>query len=140
VVQTLRELIRDLDRCPHGRHYGDDCAGWKGPSIFEGGCMGGKSLGNPYLQNPPPGRIGTTVHGFAITLNDISHVAKVDHRINYGIARSDGEYLLGDGGPATEQEAREAARQDDDLFAHVVEIRTCDWVDAVRTVRLPDPE
>lgn len=33
-------LLMDLDRCEHGRHEGDPCAG---------GCPGGYSLGNPYM-------------------------------------------------------------------------------------------
>lgn len=54
----------DLDRCPHGRHAGDVCAGWRGPGDYDGGCRGGYSLGNPYLQ--PGQRIGTSLHGAPI--------------------------------------------------------------------------
>lgn len=43
-------LMRDLDRCPHGRHWGDTCAGWNGPGMLDGGCHGGVSLGNPFLE------------------------------------------------------------------------------------------
>lgn len=66
-------MVQDLDRCPHGRHEGDPCAGWIGPGMFTGGCYGGVSAGNPDLQTlkvlgytirgsayivPPPGRRG----------------------------------------------------------------------------------
>jgi hypothetical protein len=44
-----RQLVSDLDRCPHGRHEGDTCAGWRGPGLYDGGCQGGRSLGNPLL-------------------------------------------------------------------------------------------
>lgn len=45
----LAAVLADLDRCPHGRHQGDACAGWRGPGPYDGGCQGGRSLGNPYL-------------------------------------------------------------------------------------------
>lgn len=59
----------DLDRCPHGRHVGDACAGW-GPGPFDGGCEGGYSLGNPYADGRM-GRIGTTIYGEPIATGDI---------------------------------------------------------------------
>jgi hypothetical protein len=46
--------LDDLDRCPHGRHAGDACAGWTGPGEYDGGCEGGVSLGNPHLR---PGQL-----------------------------------------------------------------------------------
>jgi hypothetical protein len=48
------KLVRDLDRCPHGRHEGDTCGGWSGPGPFDGGCFGGISPGNPKL---PTGQV-----------------------------------------------------------------------------------
>lgn len=51
---TFETLVSDLDRCPHGRHMGDVCGGWRGPGDYVGGCRGGTSLGNPLL---PPGKI-----------------------------------------------------------------------------------
>ena len=35
-------VVDDIDRCEHGRHHGDGCAGCAGPS-----------LGNPLLRNGP---------------------------------------------------------------------------------------
>lgn len=58
---TAETLLSDLDRCPHGRHAGDVCGGWRGPDVYDGGCRGGVSLGNPLLK---PGRvIGTSIGG-----------------------------------------------------------------------------
>lgn len=54
VAEQFKEMVLNLDRCPHGRHFGDTCAGWRGPGLFEGGCRGGTSLGNPLL---PPGTV-----------------------------------------------------------------------------------
>lgn len=45
--ERWRRIVSDLDRCPHGRHEGDGCAGWRGPGRYDGGCQGGVSLGNP---------------------------------------------------------------------------------------------
>ncbi len=57
----LAKILMDLDRCPHGRHAGDTCAGWV-PGNIMSGCVGGKSLGNPFM--PAPGeRIGTDLYG-----------------------------------------------------------------------------
>ena len=66
--------VADLDRCPHGRHRGDTCAGHKGPrggAIFERGCLGGYSLGNPWPHTGGGDRIGTTVHGVPILHADL---------------------------------------------------------------------
>jgi hypothetical protein len=52
--QGLAKVLTDLDRCPHGRHEGDDCAGWRGPDDYDGGCRGGRSLGNPHIR---PGQV-----------------------------------------------------------------------------------
>lgn len=54
----LAKVLLDLDRCPHGRHEGDTCAGWA-PDNPSGGCRGGVSLGNPFIGI----RIGTGLHG-----------------------------------------------------------------------------
>jgi hypothetical protein len=48
-LEQWRRLVSDLDRCPHGRHEGDTCAGWRGPGLYDGGCRDGISLGNPLL-------------------------------------------------------------------------------------------
>jgi hypothetical protein len=64
-------IIADLDRCPHGRHRGDACAGHKGPGLFQGGCYGGYSLGNPWPYTGGGDRIGTTVHGHPILDTDL---------------------------------------------------------------------
>jgi len=63
----MARLLVDLDRCTHGRHEGDACAGWRGPGPQDGGCQGGFSLGNPYLP-APGGRIGTTMYGKPIII------------------------------------------------------------------------
>lgn len=47
---TAATLLSDLDRCPHGRHEGDTCYGWRGPGLYDGGCKGSVSLGNPLLK------------------------------------------------------------------------------------------
>lgn len=44
VAGRLASILVNLDRCPHGRHAGDDC--WD---------CGGPSKGNPHL--PPPGHV-----------------------------------------------------------------------------------
>lgn len=59
---SFEKMVLDLDRCPHGRHEGDACAGWRGgDDLFDGGCMGGFSLGNPYLTAGQP--IGFDISG-----------------------------------------------------------------------------
>jgi hypothetical protein len=37
-------LYADVDRCEHGRHFGDTCGN---------GCEGGESLGNPLAREEP---------------------------------------------------------------------------------------
>lgn len=54
-------VLSDLDRCPHGRHEGDVCAGWRGPGEFDGGCRGGVSKGNPLI--PAGAILGTDYSG-----------------------------------------------------------------------------
>lgn len=44
------KMAYDLDRCPHGRHEGDVCSGWRGPGLYDGGCRGGYSRGNPHIK------------------------------------------------------------------------------------------
>lgn len=53
-TDQIRKFLADLDRCPHGRHKGDTCAGWYGPGPRDGGCQGGVSQGNPHMA---PGAI-----------------------------------------------------------------------------------
>lgn len=56
------KLVYDLDRCPHGRHEGDSCAGWRpeegknyqDSDPYHHGCRGGYSLGNPHLKVGEP--------------------------------------------------------------------------------------
>ena len=57
---TAETILSDLDRCPHGRHVGDVCSGWRGPGPYDGGCQGSVSLGNPLLL--PGAIIGTSIH------------------------------------------------------------------------------
>lgn len=63
--------IQDLDRCPHGRHRGDTCAGHYGGGVFERGCHGGFSLGNPWPHTGGGARIGTTYSGTPILDTDL---------------------------------------------------------------------
>lgn len=134
-MTTLLDLLRSLDRCPHGRHWGESCAGWRGPGAFDGGCLGGTSLGNPYLHSSPDGRIGTDVHGYPLVPNDFSHAASVEHTLVYAVKRADDkEYVVGFDGTA----AREAAAADPDPFAHAIEVRRCGWVNAALSLRLRD--
>ncbi|MFI0406616.1 hypothetical protein [Actinomadura sp. 3N508] len=49
-ARSFADMWTDLDRCPHGRHEGDTCTGWTGPGVYQGGCEGGVSLGNPHIQ------------------------------------------------------------------------------------------
>ena len=61
-------VLTDLNRCPHGRHEGDTCAGWRGPDQYDGGCEGGYSLGNPHMR---PGQvIGYGLYGDLIVMPD----------------------------------------------------------------------
>lgn len=66
----VKTSVSDLDRCPHGRHAGDPCAGWKGPGIFDRGCQGGVSIGNPWPEEGND-RIGTTLGGDPIMAGDL---------------------------------------------------------------------
>lgn len=59
-LEELRRVLADLDRCPHGRHEGDACAGYR-PGEPMSGCEGGRSLGNPLL--PTGVRVGTDTWG-----------------------------------------------------------------------------
>jgi hypothetical protein len=52
-AHALARILTDLDRCPHGRHRGDTCAGWE-PGRPASGCQGGRSLGNPHLTPGAP--------------------------------------------------------------------------------------
>jgi hypothetical protein len=57
------EILRDLDRCQHGRHHGDPC----GPA---GACTG-TSAGNPHLR--PGVVIGYGLRGDHIVMPDRDH-------------------------------------------------------------------
>jgi hypothetical protein len=61
IDHELAKIVRDLDRCPHGRHEGDVCAGWRGPGDYEGGCRGGVSLGNLLMQTETI--VGYSIYG-----------------------------------------------------------------------------
>jgi hypothetical protein len=65
----LANILRDLDRCVHGRHQKDAC--------FD--CPNGRSAGNPWLQ---PGQvIGYSYTGEEIVVPDIGrgeHTGMVD--------------------------------------------------------------
>jgi hypothetical protein len=50
---ALAVILGDLDRCSHGRHRGDRCAGYD-PQRPRSGCPGGVSLGNPFLRPGTP--------------------------------------------------------------------------------------
>lgn len=54
----LANILRDLDRCLHGRHAADSC--------FD--CPGGHSSGNPILQRGQV--IGYSVYGAPIFMPD----------------------------------------------------------------------
>lgn len=66
-----KTTIGDLDRCPHGRHRGDPCAGHRGLGVFSGGCLGGWSLGNPWPMTGGGDRIGTAIFGDPIRDGDL---------------------------------------------------------------------
>lgn len=53
-ILKLVRILTDLDRCRHGRHRGDSCAGFNPQRPVSSGCLGGVSLGNPHLR---PGTI-----------------------------------------------------------------------------------
>ncbi len=59
--KALARILSDLDRCPHGRHAGDTCSGYR-PGEPMSGCEGGRSLGNPYMPGPGE-RAGTDLGG-----------------------------------------------------------------------------
>jgi hypothetical protein len=63
-LRLAHQLLSDLNRCPHGRHRGDACAGWRGPGPYDGGCAGGRSLGNPQIE--PGQHIGYSIYGHRI--------------------------------------------------------------------------
>jgi hypothetical protein len=142
-MDELVTLIRSLDRCPHGRHEGDACAGHHGPGMYDGGCLGGFSLGNPFLQRPG-GQIGTDVHGGIITMNDLARVSGTWHEMNYGVRLASGEILIheddksGARHVSTQAEAEVVAREHPDPMARVVALRVCTWVDAVRPFGISD--
>lgn len=71
-LNQLRSVVSNLDRCPHGRHLGDACAGWRGPDRFTGGCQGGYSLGNPNADAP----IGYDVRGRLLHVADLLEAAQ----------------------------------------------------------------
>ncbi len=61
----LARILSHLDRCQHGRHRGDECAGWD-PESPRSGCRGGVSLGNPWLKPGAP--IGYDTYGWVIVV------------------------------------------------------------------------
>lgn len=69
-----RWALDDIDRCPHGRHQGDACAGWRGPGKFDGGCLDGVSLGNPWWQRLGT-RAGTTLYGDPVMTAVVTDIA-----------------------------------------------------------------
>lgn len=69
-------ILESLDRCSHGRHVGDPCAGWTGPGPQEGGCEGGDSLGNPKAADV----IGWNVCGQEITVKAVSVAWQLERR------------------------------------------------------------
>lgn len=76
-TKTADILLRDLDRCPHGRHRGDACAGWRGPDRFDGGCQGGVSVGNPLIK--PGQHIGYGLYGeFVVAPDDLDEWGNPD--------------------------------------------------------------
>ena len=75
-LRRWQTMMIDLDRCPHGRHAGDQCAGWRGPGRFDGGCQGGYSLGNPALH--PAQVIGTNLYADRLYIVAISRETRHD--------------------------------------------------------------
>lgn len=61
-AQERAALVDDIDRCEHGRHRGDGCAG-----------CGGLSLGNPLLRD------GAVT--LAYTISGARYVASPDRRV-----------------------------------------------------------
>jgi hypothetical protein len=65
----LANILRDLDRCEHGRHAADSC--WD--------CPDGRSAGNPHLA--PASTIGYSVYGEPIVMPDVragQHTGQVE--------------------------------------------------------------
>jgi len=58
--REMAKILGNLDRCQHGRHIGDPCAGYD-PSRPRSGCAGGYSNGNPFLVPGQP--IGYDMYG-----------------------------------------------------------------------------
>lgn len=58
--QRLAQMLANLDRCVHGRHEGDACAGWRHDRPGAG-CPGGYSVGNALFVTGL--RVGTTLYG-----------------------------------------------------------------------------
>jgi hypothetical protein len=85
---TAETLLSDIDRCPHGRHAGDVCSGWRGPGEFDGGCRGGVSLGNPLLA--PGTVIGTGIGGTFMIRVPLDRNDRHDPKAWY-VAREDGD-------------------------------------------------
>lgn len=84
---SAETLISDLDRCPHGRHAGDVCSGWRGPGPYDGGCIRGVSLGNPLLR---PGQvIGTSISGMFMIRVPVDERDRHDVRAWYLPRRED---------------------------------------------------
>lgn len=63
----LAVVLSDLDRCRHGRHEGDACAGWR-PGEPDSGCEGGRSRGNPHM--PTGAQVGHDLYGRPIVVPD----------------------------------------------------------------------
>jgi hypothetical protein len=143
-MNTLLDLIYALQRCPHGRLPGDACLGHTGPSMFDGGCLGGRSLGNPHLGQRNPMRLGTDLHGFPITVNDIAHAAGIDHRSTYMVVTARGNHFpVRTEDPAGPNDAIIAAKQysqEHREFAHAVEMRSCLWVLSETEVAVKEAE
>ncbi len=69
---ALAKILADLDRCSHGRHRGDTCAGYD-PTRPRSGCPGGISLGNPWLRPGAP--IGYDYGGRVYVLPEQPHTS-----------------------------------------------------------------
>lgn len=74
--------LRDLDRCPHGRHLADPC--------FD--CPDGRSTGNPYLFDGR--RIGTTLYGEEIRLDRVCRLAPTAGNGVVATVQADGSVWL----------------------------------------------
>lgn len=59
-------ILADLDRCEHGRHFGDPCSD----------CPDQLSPGNPHMQ--PGQTIGYGLDGIPIVVPDRSHKYRPD--------------------------------------------------------------